>query len=89
LKRSASLRRRQGQQYAHRRTGLQISDGDEKAFIELLGAEKQLDAKPQKRMDVKAKNRAELERELEESKKENEKAGRGRVGSSLTVSALG
>jgi large subunit ribosomal protein L17 len=51
-------------------TGFQKGDGAEKAFIELLGAEKQLDAKRQKREDIKAKKRAELEKHLEESKKE-------------------
>jgi len=55
------------------RTGFQKGDGAEKAFIELLGAEKQLDAKRQKRDDVKAKKRAELEKQLEESKKEEVK----------------
>jgi large subunit ribosomal protein L17 len=55
------------------RTGFQKGDGAEKAFIELLGAEKQLDAKRQKRDDVKAKKRAELEKQLEESKKEEPK----------------
>jgi large subunit ribosomal protein L17 len=54
------------------RTGFQQGDGAEKAFIELLGAEKQLDAKRQKRDDIKAKKRAELEKQLEESKKEEE-----------------
>jgi large subunit ribosomal protein L17 len=51
------------------RTGFQKGDGAEKAFIELLGAEKQLDAKRQKREDLKAKKRAELEKQLEETKK--------------------
>ena len=50
-------------------------DGAEKAFIELLGAEKQLEVKRQKRDEVKAKKRAELEKQLEESKKEEEKGG--------------
>src|ERR1017187_9818991 len=45
------------------RTGFQKGDG----------AEKQLDAKRQKRDDVKAKKRAELEKQLEESKKEEAK----------------
>jgi large subunit ribosomal protein L17 len=54
-------------------TGFQKGDGAEKAFIELLGAEKQLDAKRQKREDTKAKKRAELEKQLEESKKEEVK----------------
>jgi large subunit ribosomal protein L17 len=52
------------------RTGFRKGDGGEKAFIELLGAEKQLDAKRQKRDDLKAKKRAELEKQLEESKKQ-------------------
>jgi large subunit ribosomal protein L17 len=52
------------------RTGFRQGDGGEKAFIELLGAEKQLDAKRQKREDIKAKKRADLEKQLEESKTE-------------------
>src|SRR6202789_1627068 len=52
------------------RTGFQKGDGAEKAFIELLGAEKQLDEKRQKRAEVKAKKREELEKQLEEAKKE-------------------
>jgi large subunit ribosomal protein L17 len=57
------------------RTGFQKGDGAEKAFIELLGAEKQLDEKRQKRDTIKAKKRAELEKQLEESKKDDEKGG--------------
>ena len=57
------------------RTGFQKGDGAEKAFIELLGAEKQLDEKRQKRAEIKAKKRAELERQLEEQKKEGEAEG--------------
>src|ERR1700677_4558669 len=53
------------------RTGFQKGDGAEKAFIELLGAEKQLDAKRQKREDVKAKKRAELEEAMEKQKGED------------------
>jgi large subunit ribosomal protein L17 len=52
------------------RTGFRQGDGGEKAFIELLGAEKQLDAKRQKRDEIKAKKRADLEKHLEESKTE-------------------
>ena len=59
------------------RTGFQKGDGAEKAFIELLGAEKQLDAKRQKRDDLKAKKRAELEKQLEESKTDEEKKEKG------------
>jgi large subunit ribosomal protein L17 len=57
------------------RTGFQKGDGAEKAFIELLGAEKQLEQKAQKRADVKAKKRAELEKQLEEAKKEQGEGG--------------
>jgi large subunit ribosomal protein L17 len=49
-------------------TGFRKGDGGEKAFIELLGAEKQLDAKRQKRDEIKAKKRADLEKQLEEGK---------------------
>jgi large subunit ribosomal protein L17 len=52
------------------RAGFQQGDGAEKVFIELLGAEKQLEVKRQKRADLKSKKRAELEKELEEQKKE-------------------
>src|SRR5665213_2697479 len=55
------------------RTGFQKGDGAEKAFIELLGAEKQLDEKRQKREEVKAKKRAELEDQLKESTKSESK----------------
>jgi large subunit ribosomal protein L17 len=55
------------------RAGFRQGDGGEKAFIELLGAEKQLDAKRQKRNEVKAKKREELEKQLEEQKKEDSK----------------
>ncbi|SPE25841.1 50S ribosomal protein L17 [Candidatus Sulfotelmatomonas gaucii] len=59
------------------RTGFQQGDGADKAFIELLGAEKQLEVKRQKRADIKAKKRAELEKQLEEQKKEAEAEGEG------------
>ena len=48
--------------------GFRQGDGGEKAFIELLGAEKQLEEKAQKRADVKAKKRAELEEAMEKEK---------------------
>ncbi len=57
------------------RTGFQQGDGAEKAFIELLGSEKQLEVKRQKRADIKAKKRAKLEKQLEEQKKEAETEG--------------
>jgi large subunit ribosomal protein L17 len=43
------------------RTGFQRGDGAEKAYIELLGAEQLLDEKRQKRAEVRAKRRAEME----------------------------
>ena len=52
------------------RTGFQKGDGAEKAFIELLGAEKQLDEKRQKRADIKAKKREELVEAMEKEKNE-------------------
>jgi large subunit ribosomal protein L17 len=52
-------------------TGFRKGDGGEKAFIELLGAEKQLDAKRQKRDEIKAKKRADLEKQLEEAKQQD------------------
>ena len=51
------------------RTGFQKGDGAEKAFIELIGAEKQLAEKRNKQADIKAKKRAELEKQLEEANK--------------------
>jgi large subunit ribosomal protein L17 len=54
-------------------TGFRKGDGGEKAFIELLGAEKQLDAKRQKRDEIKAKKRADLEKQMEEAKTEEAK----------------
>ncbi len=59
------------------RTGFQKGDGAETAFIELLGAEQQLEQKAQKRADLKAKKRAELEKQLEEAKKNEETEGGG------------
>ena len=59
------------------RTGFRQGDGGEKAFIELLGAEKELEAKAQKRADLKAKKRAELEKQLEEQNKQPEAENQG------------
>ena len=59
------------------RTGFQKGDGAEKAFIELLGAEQQLDEKRQKRAEGRAEKRKKLEAALEEQNKkaEEEKGG--------------
>src|ERR1700677_1803563 len=59
------------------RTGFQQGDGAEKAFIELLGAEKQLEVKRQKRADLKAQKRVELEKQLDEQKKDAEETKGG------------
>jgi large subunit ribosomal protein L17 len=70
-------RDRQGGYLRIIRTGFQVGDGAAKAFIELLGAESELEVKRQKRADLKAKKRAELEKQLEEAKKEEEQPGEG------------
>ena len=57
------------------RTGFRKGDGGETAFIELIGAEKQLEAKAKKREEIKAEKRKKLEAQLEEAKKEEEKGG--------------
>jgi large subunit ribosomal protein L17 len=48
------------------RTGFQQGDNAEKAFIELLGAEQELDEKRQHRAELRAKRREELQKQLEE-----------------------
>jgi large subunit ribosomal protein L17 len=52
------------------RTGFQRGDGAEKAFIELLGAEKILDEKRQKRADAREKRREEMQKQLAEQQPE-------------------
>ena len=59
------------------RTGFQQGDGAEKAFVELIGAETQLEVKRQKRDERKAQKRAELEKQLEEENKAAEGEGGG------------
>jgi large subunit ribosomal protein L17 len=48
------------------KAGFRQGDGGEKAIIELLGAEKELGEKQQKRADLKAKKREELQKQLAE-----------------------
>ena len=48
------------------KAGFRQGDGGEKAIIELLGAEQELDAKQQKREEAKAKKREELQKQLAE-----------------------
>ena len=59
------------------RTGFQQGDGAEKAFIELLGAEKELEVKSKKREDLKAKKRAELEEQLKQQNEQAEGEAKG------------
>lgn len=49
------------------RTGFRKGDGAEKAFIELLGSEKLIDEKRQKRADARAKRTAEAKKAMEEA----------------------
>src|SRR5438270_2634077 len=49
------------------RTGFQRGDGAEKAFVELLGSEKVLDEKRQKRAEVRAKRAEETRKAMEEA----------------------
>jgi large subunit ribosomal protein L17 len=58
------------------RTGVRRGDGGDKAFIELLGAEKVLDEKKQKRAEVRAKKAEERRKALEEAQAQ-EQAGAG------------
>jgi large subunit ribosomal protein L17 len=50
------------------RAGFRQGDGGETAIIELLGAEQQIEEKREKRTELKAKKRAEMEKILEENK---------------------
>ena len=49
------------------RTGFQKGDGAEKAFIELLGSEQELDEKRQKRAEARAKRREEIDKAMSET----------------------
>ena len=49
------------------RTGFQKGDGAEKAFIELLGSEHELDEKRQKRAEARAKRREEIDKAMSEN----------------------
>ena len=57
------------------RTGFQKGDGAEKAFIELLGAEKILDEKRQKRAELCAKKAEEARKEMEEAQAQEQQQG--------------
>ncbi len=50
------------------RSGARKGDAAEMAFIELLGAEQEINEKRQKREDARAKKREEIQKQLEEQK---------------------
>ena len=58
------------------RTGARKGDAAEMAFIELLGAEQELNEKAQKRADARAKKREELQKQLEEQTPQAEDEGK-------------
>jgi large subunit ribosomal protein L17 len=51
-------------------TGLRKGDGGQKAFIELLGSEKVIDAKREKRAEARAKRAEETRKAMEEARAE-------------------
>ena len=57
------------------RTGWQKGDGADKAFVELLGAEKELDEKRQKRAEARAKRVAEARKAMDEAEAQAQPAG--------------
>ena len=59
-------------------SGFRKGDGGEKAFVELLGSEKTLDEKRQKRAEVRAKRAEETRKAMEAA--ESRKQGNGRRG---------
>jgi large subunit ribosomal protein L17 len=56
------------------RAGWQKGDGAEKAFVELMGAEKELDEKRQKRAEARAKRVAEARKAMEEAEAQAQQA---------------
>ena len=57
------------------RSGWQKGDGADKAFVELLGSEKTLDEKRQKRAEARAKRAAETKKAMEEAEAAQAQAG--------------
>jgi len=66
------------------RTSWQKGDGAEKAFIELLGSEKVLDEKRQKRAETRAKRAAEAKKAMEEADQSVEHPAPGSEGEDKT-----
>jgi len=64
------------------RTAWQKGDGADKAFIELLGSEKVLDEKRQKRAETRAKRAAEAKKAMEEADQSVEHPAPGAEGES-------
>src|SRR5262245_51922194 len=64
------------------RTGFRQGDGGEKAFIELLGSEKVLDEKREKRAEARAKRREEMQKAMQEEQAAAEAAGGAPTGGS-------
>ena len=59
------------------RTSWQKGDGAEKAFVELLGSEKVLDEKREKRAEARAKRVAEAKKAMEEAEAQTQAQGGG------------
>ena len=57
------------------RTGFRRGDGGEKAFIELIGSEKILDERREKRAELRAKRREEMEKAMQEEQANLEASG--------------
>lgn len=57
------------------RTGFRKGDGGEKAFIELIGSEKILDERREKRAELRAKRREEMEKAMQEQQANIEASG--------------
>src|SRR5438067_5634442 len=57
------------------RTGFRKGDGGETAFIELIGSEKILDEKREKRAELRAKRREEIEKAMQEQQANLEASG--------------
>jgi large subunit ribosomal protein L17 len=56
-------------------TGLRKGDGGQKAFIELLGSEKTIDAKREKRAETRAKKAEEARKAMEEAQAQQQAGG--------------